>query len=264
MTRREYAGGAAATTLAASITASDLTISLASGGGSDWPTGTSDPFIIAIDRGTGDEEKILVLSRTGDTLTVAAPGNRGFDDTTATSHSVGAAVDHVLGAIDIDEPNAHINNTVLDHHTQYLTSDRHLAISHTTAMYAADSVDNAALGPDAVSDAELQDDAVGSEHIQTDAVGADEIGAAVITEPKYAAGSVSLRAMGADSVDGDKIADDSIDSEHYVNFSVDQDHLSDNAKVHPGMMVVWSGTTEPSSWFFCYGQEKSRIAQANL
>lgn len=87
-TRKEYAGGAAATTLASGINSSVLTITLATGTGASFPDGSTGQFTIDIDFGTASAERILCDSRTGDVITVNASG-RGFDGTTAVAHSVG-------------------------------------------------------------------------------------------------------------------------------------------------------------------------------
>lgn len=132
MTRREYAGAAAATTLSGAITPTSPTIVVDDATG--WPDGTTGPFAIVIDRGAASEEKVLVASRVSTSLTVASTGNRGYDGTTALAHDDGAAVEHCITAVDLDEANEHINGVGLDHHTQYLNAARHAAISHTAAM----------------------------------------------------------------------------------------------------------------------------------
>lgn len=117
MALREYVGGAKRTTIVGDITAASTSITLTSGTG--YPTGGTGPFILCLGMGQASEEKILVTSRSGNTLTV---GTRGYDDTAASAHSSGTTVDHVLGAIDIREANAHVNDTTTDVHPQYLTA----------------------------------------------------------------------------------------------------------------------------------------------
>lgn len=117
--RRDYAGGAVSTTLTSGITATSLTLTIASA--TNWPLGSNGPFFIVIDRGLSTEEKVLVTSRSGTTLTVASTANRGVDGTTAASHGSGATVEHSFSATDFDEANAHINDTTGDPHPQYLT-----------------------------------------------------------------------------------------------------------------------------------------------
>jgi hypothetical protein len=111
--RREYKGGAQTAYLTTALGGSTGDLTIECDDLSNWPTGTgSKPFYIVIDRGLASEEKILCESRSGDTLTVFDDGitnGRGADDTTITSHSNNAAVEHVFTATDADEANAHVN-----------------------------------------------------------------------------------------------------------------------------------------------------------
>jgi hypothetical protein len=77
-----------AITLASGIGASDTSISVASGTGAELPT---DNFVISI-----DDEIIFVSSRSTDTLTV---GTRGYEGSTAASHSSGAIVEARVTAL---------------------------------------------------------------------------------------------------------------------------------------------------------------------
>lgn len=129
MARRMYAGGAAAMTLASGINATAISIST-TGTATGWPDGSAGKFLVVIDRGLSTEEKLFVNSRSGNTLTLTSSADRGADNTTAASHSAGAAIEHAMGAIDLDEPNRHINTTGDDNHTQYLNTTRHAATVH--------------------------------------------------------------------------------------------------------------------------------------
>lgn len=99
MLRREFTGAALRVNLASSISNTSTTIALTDG--ATYPLGNS-PFVIVIDRGTADEEKVLILSRSANTLTVS---ERGYDGTVALAHTVGAFVDHVLDAAVIQNMN---------------------------------------------------------------------------------------------------------------------------------------------------------------
>lgn len=122
MARREYRGGAVPLILATAIDAGDLTITT-TGDPNGWPTGATNKFYVELDREEdGAAEKILIASRSGNVLTV---DSRGVDDTTATSHGVGATVEHVLDSDTIDEANAHVNDDTRDDHSQYLNVTRH-------------------------------------------------------------------------------------------------------------------------------------------
>ena len=98
--RKEWAGGVVKTTLNGAIAAGTTTIVLTDG--STFPAGTF-PFVIVIDRGTATEEKVLVQTRTGNSLTVL---QRGYDGASAQSHINGAYVEHVLDAYTVDQANA--------------------------------------------------------------------------------------------------------------------------------------------------------------
>lgn len=107
--RKEYKGAAVATTLNTSITNSTLTVVLAAATG--WPTGSPGPFVLVINRGGSTEEKVLCDSRTSTSCTVNASG-RGYDGTSAASHEAGEAVEHCLGAIDLNEANNAVAQTI--------------------------------------------------------------------------------------------------------------------------------------------------------
>lgn len=100
-TTKTFTGAAAATTLASGITNASTTISVADA--STYPS--SGAFNIVIDRGLAGEEKILIGSRSGNTLTVTT---RGYDGTTATAHSVPAVIEHCGTAVDFQQNNDHI------------------------------------------------------------------------------------------------------------------------------------------------------------
>lgn len=101
MPRYEHSGAAVATTIPSAITSTATSIVIASASG--WPTGGTGPFWATIDRGTASEEKILVTSRAGTTLTVST---RGADGTTATGHATNAPIEHTLSATELDEASA--------------------------------------------------------------------------------------------------------------------------------------------------------------
>jgi hypothetical protein len=112
---REYAGAAKSTTLVGDITAGSAVITVADATG--YPTGATGPFAIAMALGDAEEEKILILNRSGNTMNVHT---RGYDGTSASAHSSGTTVDHVLTAIDVREANEHVNDSTGDPHPQYL------------------------------------------------------------------------------------------------------------------------------------------------
>lgn len=112
--RREYQGAAQAAQLTTALggSTSDLTINCTDL--TNWPTGYPGPFFVVIDRGKNNEEKILCLSRSGNTLTVYDDGTtngRAADDTSISAHSANATIEHIFTATDADEANLHVNST---------------------------------------------------------------------------------------------------------------------------------------------------------
>jgi len=100
MERREFLGNVVSTTLSASLSNTATSISLTDG--STFPTGSSNNFVIVIDRGLVTEEKILIASRSANTLTVSS---RGYDGIVAVAHSNNATVDHILDATSVQDMN---------------------------------------------------------------------------------------------------------------------------------------------------------------
>lgn len=132
---RDFSGSAVATTLSGSIGngAGDLAMAITANTG--WPDAVEGPFIVTIDRGLANEEKVLIASRSGLNLT-AAVGGRGHDGTAISSHNSGAVIEHTFSARDAQEANSHIANAALDHHTQYLKTDGTRAPTGITSIAA--------------------------------------------------------------------------------------------------------------------------------
>lgn len=100
--RKRYQGGTPATTIVGGLTPTDTTITIDDATG--WPAeGPGDPFVVALDR-AGNEELVLIASRSGTTLTVYADG-RGYDNTTAVTHNSGVSIAHVADAGTLDQAN---------------------------------------------------------------------------------------------------------------------------------------------------------------
>jgi len=97
-TRRKYKGNATPTTIAGGL--SSGVTSCVIGSATGWPT--SGPFYAVVDPGLSSEEKILVGSISGTTISSIT---RGVDDTTDQSHSAGCAIYPVFTAVDADEAN---------------------------------------------------------------------------------------------------------------------------------------------------------------
>ena len=98
VTRRQYKGAAAQTTITNALGAGDTSITVAATTG--WPSSAGVPFYVVISPGTASEEKCSATI-SGSTLTLT----RAQDDTTAQSHASGATIYPVFSADDADEAN---------------------------------------------------------------------------------------------------------------------------------------------------------------
>lgn len=109
MERREFSGAVEETSLTAGISDSDTSITVADG--SSYPTGDSNNFVIVINKGFSSEEKVLCSDRSGNTITAV---QRGYDGTSASAHTSGEKIDHVLDAIAVQSMNnTTFNNSIL-------------------------------------------------------------------------------------------------------------------------------------------------------
>ena len=102
--RKDFKGGAPARTLASGITNVATSLTLSSGTG--WPTGTPAKFVAVIERGTANEEKVLITTRSGTSCTGVL---RGYDGTSAVAHSSGATIEHCLDAYTLEQLSAMAN-----------------------------------------------------------------------------------------------------------------------------------------------------------
>ena len=103
--RRQFANGTITTgQLAAPLTNNGLTFSLGAGQGSTFPDGSVGSFIITIGQGGSNEERVLCVSRAGDTFTVPANG-RGYNGYVPVAHGATELVLHTMDQQDLDEAN---------------------------------------------------------------------------------------------------------------------------------------------------------------
>lgn len=95
---RKYSTTSVATSLAATISNSATTVTVAAGTGSSLMGGVSlaagnvDQFLVALDVDTNNEEIVAVTAISGDTLTIV----RARAGTSGISHTAGASVKHVF------------------------------------------------------------------------------------------------------------------------------------------------------------------------
>jgi len=101
---RKYSSTSVQTTLAATISSSDTTITVATGtgsalmGGVTLSAGNVDQFTVALDVDTQNEEIVFVTAISSDTLTIV----RGRAGSSAITHTAGASVKHVLTSDDLN------------------------------------------------------------------------------------------------------------------------------------------------------------------
>jgi len=128
---RDYSGSAIPSGLASAMGASDMSFTLINAatwtnlnthdlgtGSTGVPGGLgSGPFVVAVDYGTPNEEKILCsrANTSNNVVTVWSYGSvngRGYDGTASVTHSVNAVCVPVLSATEADESNSAVYNTV--------------------------------------------------------------------------------------------------------------------------------------------------------
>jgi hypothetical protein len=101
--RKSYAGAAEATVVVGTITSVSTVINALDA--SSYPDGSVGPFVVRLDGGQSNEEKVLVSSRAGNVLTVV---ERGYDGTVAVGHS-DVSLTHCLDSYSIDQANQMAN-----------------------------------------------------------------------------------------------------------------------------------------------------------
>jgi hypothetical protein len=99
-----YSSTSIATTLQSAISSSgatSMTVATGTGtalmGGVTLGAGNVDVFTVAIDVDTINEEIVFITNQSSDTMTIV----RGQAGTSATTHSAGASVKHVLSSYDL-------------------------------------------------------------------------------------------------------------------------------------------------------------------
>lgn len=185
-TRRKYKGNATSATISAGLSAGATSATISSNTG--WPT--SGPFYCVVDPGTSTEEKILIGSISGTTISSIT---RGVDDTSDQNHASGCTIYPVFTAVDADEANE-LTSTYANQGGivyQGASTFAQLAIGTAGQVIKVNSgatapewgqVATAGIADDAVTAAKIAANAVGSSEISSGAVGVDELATAVINK----------------------------------------------------------------------------------
>jgi len=169
-TRRSYAGAAPACTLTNAITSSDTTATI-TGDTTNWNNTANGSFFMVIDPGLSTEEKVLVGTRSGSSLSSIT---RGVDGTTGAAHNAGATCYPVFTAVDADQANK-VASTLTTKGDLLVTTgsilDRLAVGTNDYALLADSSAANgvawkqipaAGLADNAVTKAKVADRAIGS------------------------------------------------------------------------------------------------------
>ena len=211
VTRRQYKGAAASTTLLSSINNTDVAPTCSLTAVTGWPSSAGVPFFVVIDPGTTREEKCLATI-SGTTLTLDRSDSTR-DDTVKASHAVGAVIYPVFTATEANEVNLFASTMTTRGDLLTMGSGptvARLAVGATSGhVLKTDGTDPswgqvaaAGIASDAVTTAKILDGAVTSAKIADDTiVNADINSAAAIVDTKLAtiatAGKVSNSATTA-------------------------------------------------------------------
>ena len=227
-TRRSYAGAAPACTLTNAITSSDTTATI-TGDTTNWNSTANGSFYMVIDPGLSTEEKVLVGTRSGSSLSSMT---RGADGTTGAAHNAGATCYPVFTATDADQANK-VASTLTTKGDLLVTTgsvlDR-LAVGTNDYALLADSaatngvswkqIPAAGIATDAVTTAKILNANVTAAKLASDAVETAKILDANVTAAKLATDSVITAKIQDNAVTQAKMADRAIGSAELDNLTL--------------------------------------------
>lgn len=236
MAQRSWSGNAVPTTITSGIDGGELVFSIVDATG--WPAGGTNAFVVVIDIDEDIEEKVLIQSRTGTTLTVAADG-RGHDGTTSVAHGAGASIRHCVDAETISKTDAHVEDDTRDDHGQYLNNTRHdIEARHTFGAALGTPADPVAIGTDASQGSGNNPAREDHVHAVGEAVAGPGLG--------LTAGTLEVKAGTGVEIVGDAVA------------------IKPAYQFESGDLKVSARSSPTTGWLLCDGAAVSRTTQANL
>lgn len=206
-TRRSYAGAAPACTLTNSITSSDTTATI-TGDTTNWNNTANGPFYMVIDPGLSTEEKVLVGTRSGSSLSSIT---RGVDGTTGAAHNAGATCYPVFTATDADQANK-VAST--------LTTKGDLLVTTGSVL------DRLAVG---TNDYALLADSSATNGVAWKQIPAAGIASDAVTTAKILNANVTAAKLATDSVETAKILDSNVTTAKIADNAVTQAKLADRS-----------------------------------
>lgn len=238
---KKMVGAAVQTTVAGSMTptvpGAGQTFSVADATG--YPA--SGRFVVKLNRGLSDEEKVLCSGRSGTTFTVEL---RGYDDTTAQTHTA-PTCELALDANTVQALIDHADDVESDpHSTKLLNNARHdVTARHTFGAAFAAPAAPPALTPDIAGSAGVGSGPARSDHVHNvpagapvavgtalaEGAGADfarsnhvhTIGSGAINAASmFAAGVVDLAAIAANAVGTSELVDDAVTNAKIADFAI--------------------------------------------
>jgi len=206
-TRRSYAGAAPACTLTNAITSSDTTATI-TGDTTNWNNTANGSFFMVIDPGLSTEEKVLVGTRSGSSLSSIT---RGVDGTTGAAHNAGATCYPVFTATDADQANK-VAST--------LTTKGDILVTTGSVL------DRLAVG---TNDYSLLADSSATNGVAWKQIPAAGIASDAVTTAKILNANVTAAKLASDSVETAKILDSNVTTAKIADSAVTQAKMADRA-----------------------------------